>query len=706
VKINWKKMLESLIKSAKVQTTAKLFQDNMSGALMFFTLILLLMQVPWILYVLESFWKPKGVFALQLLGIATPTIIFCVAVVVMIVFAYGQGMFFPILAKERGESCSRWNEIAISMPILRYWILWRLLSQTARIPVLLLIGGAMMFWVFAVFVGPLSPWVQVSLVISVSAWLVIAQRLSHGVVKRSQRLWGMALLLLFAVSAVAGYVTFYWTKMEVEAEELSLQSDGIPTSREELKRYCYQGRTPSTEFRKLVDRRADYEIARGSYCLETAIGYYKLPESKRKELKAYLVSERCREDFKNIDALIESGESLKYEICLPDGDYLFDAQMPHLGYYRAIMRYFSSKIVVALEEKNSAEAMRLFRLANEMQETILQGDFVLGAGVAFSCELIRNDNIGAMLGSGILSDADLSELVELNRDREEKIRTARLHGLRTEAYLVIDTAMLLNVPYLKIMWAISIEGKREYQAPLLHFLFRGNTTVFPTPPCLWTDAVAQRYLLAVMRHQRALVRYFDDPTPCRERLRDELKQELAIQEFYLERMLFTDYFKLERYSLRVQTRCRMTGLGLQIEQFRRKHGHLPETLDELGIKLPVDALSGEPIRYAKGKVKLWERKSKNNYDFREFPGWQLSAPGENYRPPQSLNESRVADDTPQHEARCDTFTVITQWPVPPVPEPQEIDGKPSNFSSETQSSDAPEAKAEAKPLATPGENTH
>ncbi|NMA21371.1 MAG: hypothetical protein GX927_12405, partial [Lentisphaerae bacterium] len=245
MKINWEKMLESLIKSAKVQTTAKLFQDHVSGALGVFSWTLLLMQVPWIFYVLESFRKPKDVFALQLLGIATPTIIFFTAVGVMIVFAYGQGMFFSILAKERGESCSWRNEIAISMPILRYWILWRLLSKNARIPVLLLIGGAMMFWVFAVFVDPLSPWVQVSLLISVSSWLVIAQRLSHGVVKRSQRIWGIALLLLFAVSAVAGYITFYWTKMEVKAEILTLQSDGIPTSREELKRYCYQGRTPS-----------------------------------------------------------------------------------------------------------------------------------------------------------------------------------------------------------------------------------------------------------------------------------------------------------------------------------------------------------------------------------------------------------------------------------------------------------------------------
>ena len=153
----------SLIKSQKLQATAKLFKIcewrlGVSPG----SAVNLIRGF----YVLESLWKPKNVFALQLLGIATPTIIFFTAVGVMIVFAYGQGMFFSILAKERGESCSWRNEIAISMPILRYWILWRLLSKTARIPVLLLIGGAMMFWVFAVFVGPLSPWVQVSLIIS------------------------------------------------------------------------------------------------------------------------------------------------------------------------------------------------------------------------------------------------------------------------------------------------------------------------------------------------------------------------------------------------------------------------------------------------------------------------------------------------------------------------------------------------------------
>lgn len=102
----------------------------------------------------------------------------------------------------------------------------------------------------------------------------------------------------------------------------------------------------------------------------------------------------------------------------------------------------------------------------------------------------------------------------------------------------------------------------------------------------------------------------------------------------------------------------MTDLGLQIEQFRRKHGRLPETLDELDIPLPVDALSGEPIRFTRF-ARLFEEDGNGGTISRDLPGWQLSAAGGNHE--KALEE--------QKEYRRDFFTVITQWPVPAPPEP-------------------------------------
>lgn len=667
MKINRKKTGGIQIgKPPKVKSIAEQFQDNVKLVLSFVTMLILLMQVPWILYVLEPLWgstefdplmMERTEVLFQILGILTPIYVFSGSAATMIPVAVSQGDFFSVLAKEREEIRSCWSKCAICVPVLRYWILYRLLAQSARIPALVMIGSSMMFWGLAVVVGPLSPWVLLSFAVSVSAWLVIAKRLANGVVKRSHRVWSIVLLSLFTVSLLAGYITFYWTEMEIKAEMLMLHSAGIPTNREELEQHFYQGRTPNAEFGKLVDRNADYNIKKGSECLESASWYYNLPESKRRKIKTYLTGELCQEDFKNIDALIESGDSLKYKMCFPN-DYLAGIRTPHLNYYRTVMRYFSSRIIVALEDKKPSEAMRLFRLADKFQENVLQSDFLIGTIAAFACEYIRSDTISAMLGSGLLSDDNLSEILDLNRNREKKIRSAIRYGLCTEAYLFIDTVILLNVPYPKIISEIQYDEEWQDEKLLWRFLFRGNTTVFPTPPCLWSETIQQRYLLYAMRHQRAVIRYFDDPTSQREFLRTDLKRELATRELYIERMLLPDYSSVERRLQRIFTISKMTDLGLQIEQFRRKHGRLPETLDELGIPLPVDALSGEPIRFTHF-ARLFEEDGNGGTISRDLPGWQLSAAGGNHE--------KAPEE--QKEYRRDFFTVITQWPVPAPPEP-------------------------------------
>ena len=115
-------------------------------------------------------------------------------------------------------------------------------------------------------------------------------------------------------------------------------------------------------------------------------------------------------------------------------------------------------------------------------------------------------------------------------------------------------------------------------------------------------------------------------------------------------MILPDYFPVERRLHRELTNNRMTSLGIQIEQFRRKHGKLPETLEALGVELPVDAQSGGAIRYE--KFKTWEWNDGNRRNSRELPGWMLSAP------------SHSGDGSNKNLRDC--FKVITQWPVPPV----------------------------------------
>lgn len=647
--INWNMWKEGLSgKTFKFKNVAGLFQYNVDSALSKAATLFWLMQIPWLLYVLEPLWESRTAVLLQLVGVFMPLVIFADTVLIMIGFAVLQNQFCSVLFKERGEMLSLQNRIFLWIPVLRYWVLYRLLSGSARIPVLTMIAGAVMFWGIAILAGPLNPLPLLSLTVSIGAWLWGAKRLSNGEIKCSQYVFGGLLLGLFAVSLLAAYGVFYRTKVEIGKENSVLQAEKIPVSREGLKQLFYQGRVPNAEFRKLVDRYAVPSVNPGLSCLDSAGGYYKMSESERNELRAYLAGPESREDFRNLETLISSGESLKYALDVSNGA-LYELSLPHLNYYRSVMRYFSSRIMIALEDGKPAEAMRLFRLADTFQDTVLQGEFLIGTLIGFGCEKIRSEAIGAMLGSGLLSDADLRELLELNRNREEKIRSSALTGLRAEAYSIIDIMSSVNLRFIKLLLAVLDNSQGSWEDSLLNFLYRGKTD-FPTPPCLWSDVIQKRYLLSVMRHQLALIRYFGNPDPRREALRDSVKRVLAIREVYVEKMILPDYFPVERRLHRELTNNRMTSLGIQIEQFRRKHGKLPETLEALGVELPVDAQSGGAIRYE--KFKTWEWNDGNRRNSRELPGWMLSAP------------SHPGDGSNKNLRDC--FKVITQWPVPPV----------------------------------------
>ena len=624
------------------------------------------------------FCSNNAILLLQMLILLLPLAAAGGACGIAFITAAQQNDFLAQAARERNRPLPKWDDFCLYLPGSRYWFLYRHLAGelpgTSRWRLWVMLISAAFFWISWIFIGPLSPIPFCALAVSIGFWLGIARRIAGVPMQKKERLGWMLLLGCFLVSTLAGYLLFYQGKGELKVEGQLLRNAGIPTNREELEQHFYQGRTPNAEFGKLVDRNSDYNIKKGSECLESAYGYYKLPESKRRKIKIYLTGELCQEDFKNIDALIESGDSLKYKMCFPS-DYLTQTLMPHLSYYRTVMRYFSSRIIVALEDKNPSEAMRLFRLADKFQENVLQGDFWIGALVAISCEYIRSETIGAMLGSGFLSDDNLLEIVDLNHNREEKIRNAMRYGreakirnamrygLRAEAYLVIETVMRLLVPYPKLISELQYDGQWQYEKLLWCFLFRGNTTVFPAPPCLWTDAIHQRYLLFSMRRQLAVIRYFDDVNPQRDILRDDLKRAFAARMSFvsLEKMFLSYYFSAEQRLQRILTMSKMTDLGLQIEEFRRKHGRLPETLDELGIPLPVNTLSGEPIRFTRF-ARLFGEDGNGHTVSRDLPGWQLSAPGRNHE--------RAPEE--REEFRRDFFTVITEWPVPApseLPEP-------------------------------------
>lgn len=653
------KFFPSPAEKPKVLTLKTMFPCCVRNAIFFGFMLLTFVTLPAGCYLLES-WLPQEkniatFLLLQMFILLLPLAAAGSACGIAFITADQQNDFLAQAARERNRPLSKWDDVWLHLPGIRYCFLYRHLAGelpgTSRWRLWVMLISAAFFWISWIFIGPLSPIPFCALAVSIGFWLGIARRIAGVPMQKKEQLGWMLLLGCFLVSTLAGYILFYRGREMLKAEIRLLQNAGIPGSREKLKTHLYRGVTPNVKFAELVDQYRDSDK------LTSASGYYASTEVERREIKAYLSGERCRTGFLPLESLVAAGGKLKYPLPLSE-KFLMVIKLPHGNYHRAAMRYFSSRIIVALEEKNVQEALRLFRLMTDFQESVLQSDFLIGSLTAFSCESIRLDVIGALLGSGLLSDAQLQEVAKWNRGRTEKLYRSLCRGLQQEAFTFLDAIRTLMVPYPEILRTIRRGDEQEFDDAVLNFLFRGNTTSFPTFPCLWLEVVLQWRMQHFMRHQSAVMRYFSDRNFWNDEGDSALKRQLVTEEWPVSLSFSPDYFSERRRFQRMETFCRMADLALQIEMFRRKHGRLPETLEELGIPLPVDALSGEPIRFTHF-ARVFREECNGHAVSRDLPGWQLSAAGGNH---EKAPEERK-------ESLRDFFTVITEWPVPAPPEP-------------------------------------
>ncbi len=320
MKSEWKQFF-SLFRRRKtnVLTLKTMFPCCVRNIISFGFLLLAFVTLPGGCYLLES-WLPQEkniatFLLLQMFILLLPLAAAGGACGIAFITAAQQNDFLAQAARERNRPLPEWDDVWLYLPGIRYWFLYRHLAGELpgisrwRLRVMLI--SAAFFWISLVFIGPLSPIPFCALAASIGFWLGIARRIAGVPMQKKERLGWKLLLGSFLVSMLAGYILFYQGKRERKAEELLLRNAGIPTNREELEQHFYQGRTPNAEFGKLVDRNSDYNIKKGSECLESASRYYNLPESKRRKIKTYLTGGLCQEDYKNNDALIETADILK-----------------------------------------------------------------------------------------------------------------------------------------------------------------------------------------------------------------------------------------------------------------------------------------------------------------------------------------------------------------------------------------------------------
>ncbi|OQA80554.1 MAG: hypothetical protein BWY31_03977 [Lentisphaerae bacterium ADurb.Bin242] len=686
--------------SQKVKNSTELFHSMIQDLLLLAWVWLAVMQIPWLIDMLiPRTTGSENMLHIHILQKITPVAGLVGFACLMLVFYYSQCKFAFGYAQEHSISIPH---CLLRLPIIRLFFWFGLIpdknASWLRILCSLQLATTVMAWGFWIVSGPMNFYGLAAMLIGILAGIQLMKRLCGGILSRFLRIGWLVWSGLFFLFLSIGYFMLFYLDTQLEAERVQWRSAGIPLTRNEAEVFYYQGTPPCPGFTELCDRYLNRNDKLDSVICNSPSGYYQQPESERQKGRVYLTSEQAKRDFGGMEQLIESKLFLKYRLELKTP--MSETLIPHVNYERELTRWLAARIIYAVEEKDRAEAMRLFRLMTKFQETALRNNSGIGALVAAACENIRCDTLAVLLGSGFVTDADLDELEQFNHGREKKLHSAFQAGIRdsaamgyefafnwTEFYTDLERNRQLTIrtesdEYFNFLCGFSSGVSR----PML-FLLRGRGTR-QSPLFLWTEVFAKLDLLYWMQSQRSVVNYGDDTDDyyLRSESRNTRLRFEARRLSYLECVLNTANDHFFRQYANAVTFLRMSDLSLKIERFRRHHGHLPKTLNELGVKLPVDALSGESIRYTYGKIRLWEYDTVSCiYKSRELPGWQLSSPGRNWQPSTGqVAEARVgkgsitqlADNDPRHEAKRLFFTVITQWPVPAPPESPKVENSP------------------------------
>ncbi len=663
MKIDWKKLLEVKIgnpRPPKVFTPEACF-DRMTEAVgrLMGGLIVVMALVPLTAAVLPYFMQPEAegenaaVF-LVLAAFVTPFLLGLLFFVLMVnVYAAQVAVFGPFW-KARLPEKWRFLALLVKVPVVRHFMLTPLALRMTEekidlhfAPMTAISSGcaliALVFW-----------WIQ-GILSSNTGFVLMAISLALAVfaLKRylgvpfSRKTRRIAIVAAGLWLVLGGWI---WGEADTTFRALAREravcrGQGMALTAEDAIRHFYGGEKADPEFTALVVRYRDTGEEKSAFevLAVTVADDLRNPVEKQRELRAFLVSDLAMEYFAAVDRLVAAGRILKYEL-QPEG-LITEWELPHLRFCRTVARGYQWRIIAAAECGDREEAMRLLRLFSQFQENALRGEWISGSLVAVSCESIRLNTIGRLIGLELLSDADLKELQAANQGRERRIRQVAADGMRGDTAMLLDVVDTLAFRPRQILERYASENLTPRQrfiawkicgdSPLTHWSLAGIRS--------WVE----RLQYAMMRYQRGWVEYLSGDGDFSARGRERA----ALDELYAQRprdrvskILFMDWNRYHHAVERLVAQLRMCDLALTMELHRRQYGSFPPLREEVR-----DPIGGEPFDFIRGRIKLWKTENKQDA-FDEFDGWQLHAPGKNpLLPPE---ERRKAFE--------DFFNVITE----------------------------------------------
>ncbi len=378
-------------------------------------------------------------------------------------------------------------------------------------------------------------------------------------------LWALAL-----VSYVAALATAWNASAQTEAARLAAERRfNRPLTAAALEtRYRQSGKIDGEFWKHFLEKQKELPVVIPENLFPNGWDFA-LPDRPSDEL--FAAFDRFRRQHSAVLSPLESG--FDQVPPLPERKFvsgrLCEMLLPELAPLRSFCRLERSRVQSALHRRNLPEALAAYQRIKNCNSTLRKEPCLIGSLVWLSVENLRLDCVEMFLESRMLSEQQLLELDGELAALEQYIPLNHQQGMYSEAVLDQD---------------------------VIYGLEAGKFPDFPVALAPFRWFVPQLWIFAAQDKGYMLNAYLaEDLTPMEIQgapLKGHLLSAMLLPALNLAGNRF--------YALTARVRA-ARGL-IRAEQYRVKHGEIPQTLPDL----PLDPFSGTPLQYRVGETNISE----------------------------------------------------------------------------------------------------
>jgi hypothetical protein len=375
---------------------------------------------------------------------------------------------------------------------------------------------------------------------------------------------------------------------------------------EALKELYYHGLEPNyKKFEKILPRDPEdeeYFLSLPEFSEELTCFYKSSLTSTKldKQLAEWVKSKKTF--FKDFDRIIKHEKYFKMPESVRDYDgLLLDLSLPELNHLRHWARVVKMRIKNAINNNDKSKILPLFKQIRRIRNYSADGHCLIAFLVTIALEEIRFRTLEIIVARGNLKNAKIYNLIDEIKKHQLNWKERYNIAMYGNAVIDLDAVEWFASRMDSYMYFYGIDNK-FLKSYLLKDGYLDSEKPFSNFLIASAHLVNYREMLYALKF--LIVRAKAVPKdPIIQKNLDNIPEQLIFC-----KIILGNFSQLWERSKTIRNVQNSAVTALRIELYRRKYKKLPDDLSDLVpefmSKIPIDLLSGKPLKYIHGEITL------------------------------------------------------------------------------------------------------